>query len=105
VHAHVHLDGACGTLQNPLKHYPHRTLAAIRRVMLGRYTTWEAMEKHKQGVRFRSYHLAFRPAGAFAYRYLWRQGYRDGWQGLLMACVWMLYVFITYTKLRQLQRH
>ena len=103
VHAHVALDGACGTLQNPLLHFPHRSLAALVRVILQRYTTWEAMEKHRRGVRFHWYQLLLRPPGAFVYRYLLRQGFRDGWQGLLMAVVWTTYVFITYLKLRSLQ--
>jgi glycosyltransferase involved in cell wall biosynthesis len=103
VHAHVLLGGACGTLVNPLAHYPHRSLANLRRVILERYTTWEALERHKQGVRFRWYQLLVRPPGAFVYRYVLGRGYRDGWQGFLMAVVWSMYVFITYLKLRALQ--
>lgn len=103
VHAHVKLDGSCGTLRQPLLHYPHRSLAGMRRVILQRYTTWEAIERYKRGVRFAWYQLLVRPAGAFVYRYLVRQGFRDGWQGLLMAGIWSCYVFITYLKIRRLQ--
>lgn len=105
VHAHVLLDGPCGTLASPFLHYPHRSLGNLRRVILQRYTTWEAMERHRRGVRFRWRQLVLRPPGAFAYRYLLKQGFRDGWQGLLMAVVWACYVFITYLKLRGLERH
>lgn len=104
VHAHVDLEGPCGTLTGPFIHYPHRTLTSVRRVLLQRYTTWESLEKHKQGVRFRWDQLAVRPAGAFVYRYALKQGFRDGWQGFLMAVIWTCYVFITYLKLRRLQQ-
>lgn len=104
VHAHVLLDGPCGSLVSPLLHYPHRSLAGLRRVILQRYTTWEALEKNKRGVKFRWTQLIVRPLGAFVYRYGLRGGFRDGWQGLLMAGVWTMYVFISYLKLRRLQQ-
>lgn len=104
VHAHMVVDGAIGTLQHPLLHFPHRSLAGFRRVILQRYTTWEATEKHRQGVRFHWHSLVIRPPGAFVQRYLVKGGYRDGWQGLFMATLWFLYVIITYLKLRKLQR-
>lgn len=104
VHAHVLLDGAAGTLEHPLLHYPHRSLRNLRRVILQRYTTWEAEEKYKMGVRFHWRQIVVRPVGSFVYRYIVRRGYRDSWQGLLMAGVWSCYVFITYLKLRALQK-
>ena len=104
VHAHVILDGSVGTLEFPLIHFPHRSLGNLRRVILQRYTTWEAMERDKRGIRFRWYQPIVRPPSAFVYRYIIRRGYRDGWQGLLWALVWACYVFITHIKLRQIQR-
>lgn len=104
VHAHVLLDGSCGTLHSPLLHFPHRSVANLRRVILERYTTWEAMERYKRGVRFRWDRLLIRPVGAFVYRYVVQQGFRDGWQGLFMAGVWGCYVFNTYLKIRRLER-
>jgi glycosyltransferase involved in cell wall biosynthesis len=104
VHAHVVLNGSCGTLEHPLVHFPHRSLTNLRRVILQRYTTWEAMEKRRRGVRFHWYQLLVRPLGVFTQRYIVKRGYRDGWQGLLMATVWTCYVFITYHKLHRLEQ-
>lgn len=104
VHAHIVLNGPCGTLEHPLLHFPHRSLTSMRRVILQRYTTWEAMEKRHQGVCFHWYQLLVRPAGVFVQRYIVKRGYRDGWQGLLMATVWTCYVFITYYKLHRLEQ-
>lgn len=104
VHAHMVVDGSVGTLEHPLLHFPHRSLGSFRRVILQRYTTWEAMEKHKRGVKFRWHSLIVRPPGAFLQRYIVDEGYRDGWQGLFMASLWLTYVVITYLKLRKLER-
>lgn len=104
VHAHMVVDGEVGTLSSPLHHFPHRSLRSFRRVLLQRYTTWEALQKHKQGVKFHWHTVLIRPPGAFIHRYVVRQGYRDGWQGLFMASLWGTYVAITYLKLRKLQR-
>jgi glycosyltransferase involved in cell wall biosynthesis len=103
VHAHVLLEGPTGTLRNPLLHFPHRSLRDLRRVILQRYTTWEALERHKRGKRFHWYHLAVRPPAAFTYRFVVKQGWRDGWPGLFMATVWSCYVLITYLKMRALE--
>jgi hypothetical protein len=62
------------------------------------------MEKYKQGVRFHWHTLLIRPAGAFIHRYVVKRGYRDGWQGLFMASLWLTYVVVTYLKLWKLQR-
>ncbi len=104
VHAHIRLDGPMGTLTTPIIHYPHRSLKTIRKTLLDRYSSWEAREKRDQGIAFRSTQLVTRPLGAFAVRYVLRQGFRDGWQGLLMATVWSIYVFRSYRKLRELER-
>jgi hypothetical protein len=62
------------------------------------------MERNKRGTRFHWYQLLVRPPAAFVYRYIVRSGYRDSWQGFVSAMMWACYVFITYWKLRALQR-
>jgi glycosyltransferase involved in cell wall biosynthesis len=104
VHARMVLEGPCGTLTTPLTHLPHQSLPAIRRTLLGRYARWEAEQKQADGARFSLLQLATRPAGAFLTRYILRSGYRDSWQGLLMATIWACYVFISYWNLRALGR-
>ncbi|HZT96639.1 MAG TPA: glycosyltransferase family 2 protein [Chloroflexota bacterium] len=104
VHAHVILEGPCGTLTSPLLHYPHATLDSIRRNFLDRYTDWEALERHKSGMHFGWRNLLLRPAGAFLHRYYCRQGFRDGRQGAFMAAIWAIYVFVTQLKMRRLEQ-
>ncbi len=103
VHAHMRLQGPSGTLTTPLLHFPHQSLPEVRRTLLGRYARWEAEQKRADGVRFGLHQLLLRPGGAFLSRYIVRSGYRDGWQGLLMAAVWACYVFISYWNLKELE--
>ncbi len=103
VHAPFILDGRTGTLTEPLLHFGQRSVAQIVRVLLQRYTTWEALQKKRAGVVFRPHHLLFRPVLAFGYRYVYRQGFRDGAEGFFMGVVWAMYVFITYCKLWRLE--
>src|SRR5205823_2207678 len=102
VHAHVVIPGAMGTLRNDLLHYcmPHIT-RELRN--LDRYTRYEADELKKTGKRFRWHHLLVRPWLAFFYRYLWLQGFRDGWRGLVVCAYQGVYVFLTRAKLWELE--
>jgi len=104
VHAHVTIDGPVGTLTSSYLHHPHRSLRSVHQTLLVRYSSWEALQKRQEGVRFRRDQLVVRPAGAFVSRYFRQGGFKDGWQGLLMAGVWSVYVFRTYWKLRALQQ-
>jgi len=104
VHAHVELRGAAGVLSAPLLHYGQRDIEQVTRVYLLRYTAWEAAQKQKDGIRFRSTDLVVRPVGAFAVRYLMQRGFLDGTAGLFMALLVSAYVFLTYARLWQLQK-
>ncbi len=103
VHAPFQLDGRKGVLRNHLLHFGQRSVSQITRVLLQRYTTWEAIRKHKAGVRFSMLKLITRPPLAFGYRYFYKKGFLDGPEGLFMALVWSAYVFITFCKLWRLQ--
>jgi glycosyltransferase involved in cell wall biosynthesis len=102
VHAHAQVSGRIETLQHDLQHFdiPH-----IGKPLgnLDRYTRYEADELKKKGARFRWHHLLLRPLGAFLYRYLWQQGFRDGWRGLVICSYWSMYVFLTRAKLWEME--
>jgi glycosyltransferase involved in cell wall biosynthesis len=102
VHAHVTVPGEVGTLRHDLLHYDIPALTKPLR-NLDRYTRYEADELTKKGRRFRWHHLLLRPFGAFLYRYLWLQGFRDGWRGLIVCSYWGMYVFLTRAKLWEME--
>jgi glycosyltransferase involved in cell wall biosynthesis len=102
VHAHVQVPGRVGTLRHALVHEDWPTLAKPLG-NLDRYTRYEATELHKQGKRFHWYDLVFRPWAAFLYRYLWLQGFRDGWRGFIFAVYMAIYVFLSRAKLWEME--
>jgi glycosyltransferase involved in cell wall biosynthesis len=97
VHAHITVPGRIETLRHDLLHYDIPVLAKPLR-NLDRYTRYEADELKKHGSQFRWHHLLVRPCGAFLYRYLWLQGFRDGWRGLIICAYWSAYVFFSRAK-------
>jgi glycosyltransferase involved in cell wall biosynthesis len=98
VHAHVTVSGEIQTFKH---HLIHKDIPSISKPLrnLDRYTRYEADELKKKGKSFRWHDLLIRPFGAFVYRYLWQQGFRDGWRGLIVATYWSAYVFFTRAKL------
>lgn len=102
VHAPVQVSGRIETLHHDLLHYDIPTISKPLS-NLDRYTRYEADELKKKNTRFRWHHLLLRPLGAFLYRYLWLQGFRDGWRGLIVCAYWSMYVFWTRAKLWEME--
>lgn len=99
VHAHMLLDGECGTLQAPLVHYAHRSLDQTLQNLLIQMTSWEAEERAKKPIKFLALQVLIRPLAAFNLRYFWQGGWRDGFYGLAVSLIWSMYVCITYLKI------
>jgi hypothetical protein len=53
---------------------------------------------HEQGQRFRITALLWRPVGRFLRNYLFKQGFRDGIPGLIMAVSYAYSVFVREAK-------
>ncbi len=102
VHAHVRVDGSVETLRNSIWHsnMPHIS-KELRN--LDRYTRYEADEMRKQQKHFRWHHLIIRPWLVFFHRYIWLQGFRDGWRGFFYAAYMAIYVFIYRAKVWEME--
>jgi glycosyltransferase involved in cell wall biosynthesis len=106
VHAHVLLDGPCGTLKSPLIHYGHRSLDQTIRNLYVLMTTWEAEQREQNALSAGKVptkrllvNLLLRPLGAFGLRYFREGAWRDGYHGLVVSLLWAVYVAITYMKI------
>jgi glycosyltransferase involved in cell wall biosynthesis len=102
VHAHVVVAGEVGTLRNDLLHYgmPHLSKQLSN---LDRYTRYEADELRKSGRRFHWHHLFIHPWLIFLHRYVWLQGFRDGWRGLIVCAYLGMYDFLSRAKLWEME--
>ncbi len=67
---------------------------------LDRYTTLAAEELRARGSRAGVMRLLFSPPATFLKSYLLKQGFRDGYQGFLIAAMAAWYVFLKYAKTR-----
>ena len=57
----------------------------------------------KQGKRFRWHYVVVRPWLVFFHRYLWLQGFRDGWRGFFYSAITAIYVFLYMAKVWELE--
>lgn len=99
VHEIVLLDGQAGYLQNVLLHNNYDTIGQFRTKML-RYTAFEAMMLHQQGVRARPWTYVTMPLREFWRRFIKLHGYQDHLYGLLFCGLMSWYTFATYWRLR-----
>lgn len=102
VHAHMEAHGDVRTLHHSLLHnnMPHIS-KELRN--LDRYTRYEADEMWKQRRRCHWHHLVLRPWLVFFHRYLWLQGFRDGWRGLFYSAYMAIYVFLYWSKVWEIE--
>lgn len=103
VHEVVILDGAEGTLENPLVHYNYRDMAHFADKQR-KYARYEAQVMFEQGIRpkFRNYIL--QPYREFKRRYFALKGYQDGFHGLRLSWLMGWYELRKYLMLRDMWR-
>lgn len=106
VHAHIILDGKCGSLKSPIVHYAHRNIDQTAQNLLILMTSWEAEQREIISCKKTSkvslplwVNIIFRPVAAFFLRYFRQGGWRDGYHGLVVSLFWSMYTAITYIKI------
>lgn len=101
VHEKVEVEGATGKLHNPMMHYSYPTLEDYLR-KLDQYSTLGAEELFKKGKKCSPYFLAIKPPFAFLRKILIQKGWRDGWEGFLIAYLTSTGTLLKYAKLRSM---
>jgi len=99
------IDGISGRLKCSLIHHSYPTLSDYIEHM-NRYSSLGAeMVVAKGKVRFSFLNIALRPLFTFIYNYLFRLGFLDGREGLLLHLYHSVYVSWKYAKAWELSRH
>jgi hypothetical protein len=82
----------------------HRTLADVRTFLgkIDQYTTLEARELYQRGRRYQRRDVTLRPLWTFLKLYFYKQGFRDGVEGLMFCALSGLSVAVRSWKLREL---
>ncbi|HZS08254.1 MAG TPA: glycosyltransferase family 2 protein [Blastocatellia bacterium] len=101
-HETARVRGRVETLPGEFLHYTRRNLSEHHRV-LDSYTTLAAEYLHKNGRRVRWPDLFILPVSAFIRTYVFKQGFRDGIQGLIIAMFTAYSVFLKYAKVWEQQ--
>lgn len=70
-----------------------------------RYTTGEAEDLDKKGVKFNELDLFKKPLAEFYCRYFLRKGYKDGMEGFLFCALMALYRFLAWAKLWEMKKN
>jgi glycosyltransferase involved in cell wall biosynthesis len=102
VHEHLIVSGRIGEMQGQLIHFGMENISKQLR-NLDRYTRYEADELHSMGRKFQASQLFILPWRTFLYRFLWQQGFRDGWRGLIVCAHAAIYQFFAHAKLWELE--
>jgi hypothetical protein len=105
VHEDVVLaDGIAGELSGAILHHSYPTLSDYIDHM-NRYSSLGAeMLVAKGRVRFSILNIVLRPMATFVYNYVFRLGFLDGREGLLLHLYHAVYVSWKYSKAWELSR-
>ena len=103
VHELVVLDGAEGTLENPLIHYNYDSAAQFHRKQRS-YSAYDAKILYEQGVRPKPQNYALQPLRQFWWRFVTLKGYQDGLHGLRLSLLMAWYELRKYWLLREMWR-
>ncbi len=101
VHESVEVSGRVAHLKSNLLHFTCDSLSQHLRTM-DRYTTLAAQEMAARGYRASWWRLVFSPPWAFFKSYVLQGGFLDGFEGLVIAYMAAMYVFVKYTKARNM---
>ncbi len=98
VHETWEVKGAVLTLQAPLLHYPHATIAEFL-ASINRYTTINARVFKDDGVTASWFEIFVYPAAKFINNFIFRAGFLDGTAGFIVAALMSFHSFLTRAKL------
>ena len=104
VHPRAITNRACGELRGDLLHFSYRDLADFVQKQ-DRHTTLEAQKWVMDGRRVTLGKALWRTVDRFVRSYALKQGFRDGWLGLVLAWRAGTYQWLSYTKYQALRRH
>jgi glycosyltransferase involved in cell wall biosynthesis len=96
-HETARVRGRIETLPGEFLHYTKRNLSEHHRV-LDEYTTLAAEFLDQQKKRVRGIDLLLLPVAAFIRTYIFKRGFLDGIQGLIIAIFTAYSVFLKYAK-------
>ena len=91
-----------GKLDGILWHYGFRGLAdTVNR--FNKYTSLEVPKAVEEGKNFRLSRMVLKPPAKFLQKYIFQGLYRLGIKGLIVSMLWLVYTFLTESKLYEIE--
>jgi glycosyltransferase involved in cell wall biosynthesis len=103
-HEKATVDGRKERLDGELRHYTYSDLTHQVRT-LNSFSLQGARSMQRKGKRASKIRMFLNPVSRFIKFYILRRGYREGFPGLVVACMESYYVFLKYAKLWELERN
>ena len=107
VHEKLEVDGAVGSLREPMSHYTNPTMTEVMN-KLEFYSSFNAGLMREGGrkptVAMALRYLFWMPVTRFLRRYFLKRGFRDGWPGLTVAIIDGLEIQLRFLKFCDLSR-
>lgn len=98
VHEVWKIKGKTATLNNPLSHFPHQSVAEFLRE-INHYTDIRANELFEKKIAVYWWEILLYPKAKFLFNYIFRGGFLDGLQGLVFALMMSFHSFLVRSKL------
>jgi glycosyltransferase involved in cell wall biosynthesis len=97
-HEKWQIMGDVGSLENPILHFPHKTLTEFLEEV-NFYTDIRAKELKLKNTEVFFWTIILYPLGKFIVNYILKRGFMDGMQGLVFAIIMSFHSFLVRGKL------
>ncbi len=97
VHEYWDAGNNVGELKNPILHYHNQSLTEFID-KINNYSNIHAYENKKEGKYSNIWKIIFFPLGKFLYNFIFRLGFLDGVEGLIMAVMMSFHSFLSWSK-------
>ena len=108
IHTYPKVEGGILNLDSredlAIIHYGYESISEFIKRQ-NRYSDIEAIQLHKEGVRFRFIFLLWWPLREFIVRYIKHAGFLDGFEGFSLTFLMMIYQVMLQVKLWELEKN
>lgn len=101
VHEEVVVSGKVGSLKNSKIHNSHKTISEFIEAN-NKYSNLEAHALFKKGAQFSFWKMIWQSLFEFTVRFIYKRGFLDGREGLLLAYLMGIYKLTVWIKLWEL---
>ena len=102
MHSRIVVSGKINVLDLEILHHGMPNISK-QLTNLNRYTRYEADELKSKKVKFSTFRWVLSPPIIFLKKYIYQQGFRDGWRGFFLAVYSAIYVFLSQAKLKEIE--